>query len=289
MASGKDPSAPSPRRVAAATAASDASGGGGGGAGDEDPIGGGPDAADAGTGGGAAAGVDPGARPRGGRNASAAYSFHTLEPPRGSRGGSDARGEAAAAAEAAEAAAEAEAAAAAASLLSVARSISARTAARPSLSLRSNDASSLATVTARVSTFRSRAAIFASHARAAFSASSSRVGAAASDDATRVSARCAASSPRIAVTGAATEEPNEFGVKGGSVAFQGTLKISNNQGCGQHGGLGTYEQSPFAMARGPLYQGGTKSGDPTCTVDLAPTVLRHLGLDYGDVDGAPLP
>ena len=95
--------------------------------------------------------------------------------------------------------------------------------------------------------------------------------------------------PRIAVTGAATEEPNEFGVKGGSVAFQGTLKISNNQGCGQHGGLGTYEQSPFAMARGPLYQGGTKSGDPTCTVDLAPTVLRHLGLDYGDVDGAPLP
>lgn len=95
--------------------------------------------------------------------------------------------------------------------------------------------------------------------------------------------------PRIAVTGAATEEPNEFGVKGGSVAFQGTLKISNNQGCGQHGGLGTFEQSPFAMVRGPLYQGGTESGDPTCTVDLAPTVLRHLGLDFGDVDGAPLP
>ena len=71
--------------------------------------------------------------------------------------------------------------------------------------------------------------------------------------------------------------------------LQGTLKISNNQGCGQHGGLGTYEQSPFAMARGPLYQGGTESGDPTCTVDLAPTVLRHLGLDFGDVDGAPLP
>ncbi len=95
--------------------------------------------------------------------------------------------------------------------------------------------------------------------------------------------------PRIAVTGAATEAPNEFGVKGGSVAFQGTLKISNNTGCGQHGGLGTFEQSPFAMARGPLYQGGTETLDPTCTIDLAPTILRHLGLAYDDVDGAPLP
>ncbi|MEP1029795.1 MAG: alkaline phosphatase family protein, partial [Alphaproteobacteria bacterium] len=37
--------------------------------------------------------------------------------------------------------------------------------------------------------------------------------------------------PRIAVTGKVTDTPNAFGVKGGSVAFQGTLKISNNQGC----------------------------------------------------------
>jgi len=95
--------------------------------------------------------------------------------------------------------------------------------------------------------------------------------------------------PRIAVTGRVTDAANEFGVKGGSVAFQGTLKISNNQGCGQHGGLGVYEQSPFAMARGPLYQGGTESGDPTSTVDLAPTILRHLGLEHADMDGAPLP
>ena len=95
--------------------------------------------------------------------------------------------------------------------------------------------------------------------------------------------------PRIAVTGKVTDTPNAFGVKGGSVAFQGTLKISNNQGCGQHGGLGAYEQSPFAMARGPLYQGGTESGDPTSTVDLAPTILRHLGRDHADMDGAPLP
>jgi arylsulfatase A-like enzyme len=95
--------------------------------------------------------------------------------------------------------------------------------------------------------------------------------------------------PRIAVTGAATDAPNEYGVPGGSVAIQGTLKISINDRCGQHGGLGPREQSPFAMARGAGYAAGTESANPTSPVDIAPTILRHLGQDHADMDGAPLP
>lgn len=94
--------------------------------------------------------------------------------------------------------------------------------------------------------------------------------------------------PQIAVTGAVSPGPNAFGVAGGSVAFQGGIKISNNNGCGQHGGLGEYEQHPFAMARGTGYAAGTTCGDPTSAVDLAPTILRHLGMEYGDMDGVPL-
>jgi len=94
--------------------------------------------------------------------------------------------------------------------------------------------------------------------------------------------------PRIAVTGAVTDAPNEYGVKGGSVAIQGTLKISINDRCGQHGGLGPREQNPFAMARGTGFLPGTETRDPTSAVDIAPTILRHLGLDHGDMDGAPL-
>lgn len=94
--------------------------------------------------------------------------------------------------------------------------------------------------------------------------------------------------PQIAVMGAANDTVNEYGVPGGSVAVQGTLKISINDGCGQHGGLGQYEQRPFAMARGPGFAGGSECQDPTSAVDLAPTILGHLGQPNQDMDGAPL-
>ncbi|MEQ8506138.1 MAG: alkaline phosphatase family protein [Rhodospirillales bacterium] len=95
--------------------------------------------------------------------------------------------------------------------------------------------------------------------------------------------------PRIAVTGAVTDAVNEYGVAGGSVAIQGTLKISINDNCGQHGGLGPREQNPFAMARGAGFAGGSECQDPTSAVDIAPTILRHLGQGHSDMDGAPLP
>lgn len=95
--------------------------------------------------------------------------------------------------------------------------------------------------------------------------------------------------PRIAVTGAVTDAVNEYGVAGGSVAIQGTLKISINDNCGQHGGLGPREQNPFAMARGAGFQAASECLDPTSAVDIAPTILRHLGQGLTDMDGAPLP
>ncbi len=94
--------------------------------------------------------------------------------------------------------------------------------------------------------------------------------------------------PQICVMGATTEAANEFGVAGGSVALQGSLKISIEDGCGQHGGLGQYEQNPFLMARGAGFMPGTECADPTSAVDIAPTVLDHLGQPNQDMDGASL-
>ena len=94
--------------------------------------------------------------------------------------------------------------------------------------------------------------------------------------------------PQIAVTGARAGGVNQYGIKGGSVAFQGTMKISINDGCGNHGGLGENEQSPVAMARGAGYAPASECKDPTSAVDLAPTILRHLGLQFGGMDGVPL-
>ncbi|MEK9671392.1 MAG: alkaline phosphatase family protein [Rhodospirillaceae bacterium] len=94
--------------------------------------------------------------------------------------------------------------------------------------------------------------------------------------------------PRIAVMGASTEDENDFGVPGCSVAVQGTLKISINDGCGQHGGMGRFEQNPFALAVGGGHRAGSECLDPTSAVDLAPTILKHLGQPHDDMDGAPL-
>ena len=50
----------------------------------------------------------------------------------------------------------------------------------------------------------------------------------------------------IAVTGARSNEKNEFGVPGIANAFEDPLSSDTYIGCGQHGGLGTFEQHPFS-------------------------------------------
>ncbi len=92
----------------------------------------------------------------------------------------------------------------------------------------------------------------------------------------------------IVAVGRASDDASEFGVPGTSVAFQGSIKISNNAGCGQHGGMGAYEQHPFLIACGAGFQAGRRVADPTSAVDLAPTVLAHLGQPLSGMDGRPL-
>jgi hypothetical protein len=92
----------------------------------------------------------------------------------------------------------------------------------------------------------------------------------------------------VAVTTKGTNEVNEFGVPGISIAVQDPLHADTRMGCGQHGGLGPNEQNPFLMAHGGEFGPGTRDSKRSSAIDLAPTVLRHLGQDWDGMDGVPL-
>ena len=90
-----------------------------------------------------------------------------------------------------------------------------------------------------------------------------------------------------AVSMAKSDAKNEYGIAGLSdIMFEeGGI---NNPGRGQHGGLGAYEQSPFLFIRGGGFPSGTAIARPTSCIDLAPTILAHLGLPLGGMDGRNL-
>ena len=92
----------------------------------------------------------------------------------------------------------------------------------------------------------------------------------------------------IVVAGAQTDEPNSFGVPGRSVAFTDRLSGDVPVGYGQHGGLGRYEQHPFLVAHGAGFAPGTVNESESSAVDLAPTIVRHLGLPVLGFDGRAL-
>ena len=92
---------------------------------------------------------------------------------------------------------------------------------------------------------------------------------------------------RIAITMKADDRANPHGVSGHSHI----VRDSSGQditGFGQHGGLGANEQRPFLFVRGGGFGAGAHRG-PTSLVDIAPTVLRHLGLSADGLDGRALP
>jgi arylsulfatase A-like enzyme len=92
----------------------------------------------------------------------------------------------------------------------------------------------------------------------------------------------------IAFGMAKRDEPNRHGVMGlGHVAADQFMR-SDAPGRGQHGGLGPYESNPFLLASGPAFHAGVHER-PTSTVDIAPTILEHLGIAAPDLDGTPLP
>jgi hypothetical protein len=92
----------------------------------------------------------------------------------------------------------------------------------------------------------------------------------------------------FAVSMRASDGPNAYGVRGTSLAAKPASGKADRLGCGQHGGLGDYEQSPFLMISGTGFTAGKLRRDGAAVVDIAPTVLAHLGLASDGMDGVAL-
>jgi Type I phosphodiesterase / nucleotide pyrophosphatase len=93
---------------------------------------------------------------------------------------------------------------------------------------------------------------------------------------------------RIAITMKADGRANPYGVPGHSHIVRDSLEPKDVTGFGQHGGLGHNEQCPFLMVRGGGFAAATHR-HRSSLIDIAPTVLRHLGLAADGLDGRPLP
>lgn len=92
----------------------------------------------------------------------------------------------------------------------------------------------------------------------------------------------------FAVAMAATEEPNQHGIRGTSYAAKPDAGKPDRMGCGQHGGLARFEQSPFLMIQGRGFTAGATQDEPSSAIDIAPTVLTHLEVAFDRLDGRPL-
>jgi predicted AlkP superfamily pyrophosphatase or phosphodiesterase len=81
---------------------------------------------------------------------------------------------------------------------------------------------------------------------------------------------------------------NAYGVPGHSLLVAASSDGRVKLGLGSHGGLGTWEQHPFLLAYGTGVAPAGEITDPTSILDIAPTVLGHLGLSRTGLDGRPL-
>ena len=92
----------------------------------------------------------------------------------------------------------------------------------------------------------------------------------------------------FAISLAADGSANQYGVPGRSLAAAPRWGKSDRLGCGQHGGLGAFEQSPVLLIDGPGFTAGGNRPGSVHVVDLAPTIMRHLGIAAPGMDGRPL-
>jgi len=92
----------------------------------------------------------------------------------------------------------------------------------------------------------------------------------------------------FAVSMRASDEVNAYGVPGTSLVAKPASGKPDRLGCGQHGGLALREQSPFLMTSGTGFAAGQIRRDCAAVIDIAPTVLTHLGLMAEGMDGAAL-
>ena len=89
----------------------------------------------------------------------------------------------------------------------------------------------------------------------------------------------------IALTLRSDPEPNAFGVRGRSDMVVDPLDPGPYTS--MHGGLGVGDQLPFLFVSGGGF-GPSRLQQPVSLIDIAPTVLQHLGLPCDSVDGRPL-
>jgi arylsulfatase A-like enzyme len=92
----------------------------------------------------------------------------------------------------------------------------------------------------------------------------------------------------FAVSLKADTSANEYGVPGRSLAAKPRWGKPDRLGSGQHGGLGTFEQSPVLLIEGPGFAAAATRTERAHVVDLAPSIMRHLGIPAPGMDGLPL-
>ncbi|WP_159351310.1 alkaline phosphatase family protein [Roseomonas harenae] len=93
-----------------------------------------------------------------------------------------------------------------------------------------------------------------------------------------------------AISMARSDATNPFGIPGVSLAAKPMSGKADRLNCGQHGGLGTVEQAPVMVLEGGGFAAGEVDPAEACPVDIAPTILAHLGHGDGGVpmDGSSL-
>lgn len=91
----------------------------------------------------------------------------------------------------------------------------------------------------------------------------------------------------FAVSMKGDEAPNDFGIAGSCLAVKPQGGKADRLGFGQHGGLNAHEQSPVLVIDGAGFIPGERSA-PVAVVDIAPTILAHLGLPANHLDGIAL-
>jgi arylsulfatase A-like enzyme len=92
----------------------------------------------------------------------------------------------------------------------------------------------------------------------------------------------------FAVSLHADDALNQHGIPGCSLAAKPRWDKPDRLGCGQHGGLGRFEQSPVLLIDGPGFVAGETRHGPAHITDLAPTIMRHLQVPAPGMDGSPL-
>lgn len=83
------------------------------------------------------------------------------------------------------------------------------------------------------------------------------------------------------------DAPNAYGVPGMAIMAKPDFGKPDRLGNGMHGALGVGEQGPTLLAVGTSFAPSRVTA-PTSLVDIAPTILAHLGLTADGMDGRAL-